>query len=81
MPKWKSWLETMPLQSALFRDDRRLQACLVEDDAHVTPGSIGPYVSRIQAALLLLTQAQISTAEIVDQRYGDLTAAAVLGNL
>ena len=40
----------MPLVSYLFRDDQRLQATLVSDRAHVTPGSSGPHVGKIQVA-------------------------------
>ena len=41
------------LRSKLFTDppDLRLNACLVRDDAHITPGSRGDHVKRIQIAL------------------------------
>ncbi len=69
----------MPLRSQMLRDDQALQACLVSDPAHVVPGSRGPHVAKIQAALLLLDRsASIPTAERRARRYGPGTAAAVL---
>ena len=38
----------MALRSDLFREDTRLQACLVQDSAHVTPGPVGNFVIHIQ---------------------------------
>jgi peptidoglycan hydrolase-like protein with peptidoglycan-binding domain len=68
----------MPLQAQLFADDPRLQACLTQDPAHVTPGSVGDHVSRIQTALILLDDLRIDAEEIAGRRYGPSTAAAVL---
>lgn len=68
----------MPLRSQLFRNDTRLQGCLVGDRSHVTPGSVGDYVHRIQVSLIQIDQAQIDRAELAEKRYGASTAAAVL---
>lgn len=68
----------MPLQSQLLRDDLRLQNCLVRNDAHVTPGSVGDHVRKIQVALVLLDDLQIDQHEITKKRYGPSTTAAVL---
>jgi hypothetical protein len=68
----------MPLRSHLFRNDSRLQGCLVEDRWHVTPGSVGDYVHRIQVALMQIDHPLIDPAELAGKRYGASTAAAVL---
>jgi len=68
----------MPLQSPLFTGDARLSACLVQDSAHVTQGSAGPHVAKIQLALLMIDGLAIDSAEIDAQAYGASTAAAVL---
>ena len=68
----------MPLKSRLLRDDRRLQNCLVRNDAHVTPGSVGDHVNKIQLALILLDDLQIDQSEIAMKKYGPSTTAAVL---
>ena len=68
----------MPLQSQLLKDDARLQACLVSDPAHVTPGSIGDFVSLIQEALFLTNSASIDGNELANMEYGPSTAQAVL---
>jgi peptidoglycan hydrolase-like protein with peptidoglycan-binding domain len=68
----------MALQSRLFRDDRRLQECLVRDASHVTPGSVGDHVRKIQTALILLDDLQIDSREMIAKRYGPSTTAAVL---
>jgi len=68
----------MALQSRLFRDDRRLQACLLQDSSHVTPGATGDHVGRIQAALALIEDARIARHEIRTKEYGPSTADAVL---
>ncbi len=64
----------MPLSSIMFSSDQRLQACLVNDAAHVTQGDSGDHVMLIQAALIIIDGADI----MADGRYGPLTAAAVL---
>jgi len=68
----------MPLLSQLLRTDRRLQACAVDDHAHVTPGSKGDFVVLIQKALLLIDSATIADDEFKEKLYGQTTAEAVL---
>jgi hypothetical protein len=68
----------MPLQSKLFADDPRLQACLELDSAHVLTGAVGTHVSKIQAALLTLDGAKIAETELANLQYGPSTARAVL---
>jgi peptidoglycan hydrolase-like protein with peptidoglycan-binding domain len=68
----------MALQSRLFRDDKKLQECLIRDSAHVISGSTGDHVSRIQAALALLDDARIEQSETLTKKYGPSTANAVL---
>src|SRR5262245_36065913 len=68
----------MPLRSKLFRTDRRLEACLVEDRAHVLLGAMGDHVAKLQAALSLVDGSTIDPAGRSGKRYGRSTAAAVL---
>lgn len=68
----------MGLQSQHFKGDLALEACLVQDSAHVTEGAIGIHVSRIQSALAFLDKIKIDAAELQQKRYGPSTAAAVL---
>ena len=68
----------MSLQSKLFRGDRALEAAAVSDSAHVTPGSLGRHVSKIQAALSFIDGAVISGLEIQRASYGPSTARMVL---
>lgn len=68
----------MPLKSKTFSGDTRLEACLVEDRAHLTPGVTGPFVARVQAALMFVAGAAIDDAELASETYGPSTAAAVL---
>lgn len=68
----------MPLRSKLFRGDPALEACLVQDSAHLTQGAVGDHVGKIQKALLLLENANFSTEEFLRKRYGKTTANAVL---
>ena len=68
----------MALKSKLLRDDTKLQACLVQDSAHVTRNAVGEHVAKIQGALAMLDGARIESAEIAAKRYGNTTAAAVL---
>ena len=68
----------MPLQSKLFKDDQKLQACLVNDAAHVTPGAKGDHVSKIQKAIDALGDKVIDASEVSTKTYGPSTAAAVL---
>jgi hypothetical protein len=66
------------LISELFRGDPRLAQCLVSDPHHVTPGTTGPFVGKIQFALLVLEGGSISGSEVQSERYGPDTAALVL---
>lgn len=69
----------MGLQSDSFRGDPRLEACLVNDSAHITKGTVGDFVSKVQAALLTLDDGMdIDQGEIDNCTYGPSTAAAVL---
>ncbi len=68
----------MALQSALFVDDDKLQACLINDRAHVTIGAVGDHVTKIHSALTVIDNASIDLAELQAGRYGPSTAAAVL---
>ncbi len=68
----------MALQSALFVDDDELQACLIDDRAHVTIGAVGDHVTKIHSALTVIDNASIDLAELQEGRYGPSTAAAVL---
>jgi hypothetical protein len=68
----------MSLQSALLSDDRALQACLIDDRAHVTAGAVGEHVTKIHSALVVLDKASIDITELRESRYGPSTAAAVL---
>jgi hypothetical protein len=66
----------MSLQSELFKCDQRLEACLHVDSSHVTPGTVGEFVTKIQKALFILDGAVIDPSE--QGRYGPSTADAVL---
>jgi peptidoglycan hydrolase-like protein with peptidoglycan-binding domain len=62
----------------LFKGDKKLEACLVHDSAHVTQGHQGEHVSKIQSALLTLNAARLDDDEIATKTYGPSTAAAVM---
>jgi hypothetical protein len=66
------------LRSNLFAGDVRLEACAVSNPSHITPGTIGPHVRKIQAAVMVLDGAAIDKAELRAARYGPSTARAVL---
>lgn len=68
----------MSLQSRFFRGDPALEACLVNDRAHVVEGARGPHVPKIQRALGVLDGALIDVAEAAGKLYGGTTAKAVL---
>jgi hypothetical protein len=68
----------MALSSNLFRGNVALEACAVEDSAHVTRGAAGDHVAKIQFALFELDGLMIDRTELVLQQYGPSTAAAVL---
>jgi len=69
----------MPLHSRLFRGDPKLEACLIQDSAHVTQGASGEHVAKIQFALATLDTLSIAPRELSTGTYGASTAAAVLG--
>src|SRR6266480_710485 len=68
----------MPLVSRWFRDNARLQKCLISDPAHVVTGDSGDHVTLIQNALQVLEGAEISPEDLTNRIYGKSTAAAVL---
>ncbi len=68
----------MALRCFLFRDDRDLNACAIHDASHVTPGSTGDHVAKIQLALRELDGAAIDGTELSAKHYGASTARAVL---
>lgn len=68
----------MSLQSKLFRGDAALEACLVDDRAHVVEGTRGPHVPKIQRALAVQDGALIAVEEVTAARYGRTTVNAVL---
>lgn len=68
----------MPLQSKLFSGDPKLEAAATSNPAHITQGAVGPYVGKIQQALMLLDGDPIDQKELDGKRYGPSTAAAVL---
>lgn len=68
----------MPLTSELFRGDSRLEKCLVSDPHHVVLGDRGPFVGKIQYAVLVLEGGRIPGGEVQDRRYGPGTAKLVL---
>jgi hypothetical protein len=69
----------MPLVSEHFKDNDRLQKCLVEDRYHVLHGDRGEHVALIQAALIRLGEGVVSASELDADFYGHSTANAVLG--
>jgi hypothetical protein len=68
----------MPLRSRLFAGDRRLEACLVDDKAHLTAGTLGDFVSKVHTALFLVDGLNVDAGELARRLYGPSTAAAVL---
>lgn len=68
----------MTLTSRLFKRNAALQACAVKHPAHVTIGAVGEHVAKIQFALFAIDRLTIDRTELVAQRYGKSTAAAVL---
>ena len=68
----------MPLKSNLFKGDAKLNACLVNDAAHLTEGTTGDHVGKVQVALADLDGLDIEASELLTKRYGPSTAAAVL---
>src|SRR5215469_7946965 len=68
----------MGLKSSLFSGDAKLEACLVNDAAHVPPGSAGEHVGKIQTAVAAIDAATIVDSELSGGKYGPSTTAAVL---
>jgi len=68
----------MGLVSKLFQGNQKLEACLVDNAAHLTLGAQGEDVAKIQFALFSLDTLDIDRTELVSQTYGPSTAAAVL---
>jgi hypothetical protein len=68
----------MALASHLFSGNLALEACAVQDSAHVTRGATGDHVAKIQFALFELDGLLIDRTELLFQQYGGSTAAAVL---
>jgi hypothetical protein len=66
------------LHSDLFAGNERLERCAVNHAYHVTPGSAGDFVSKIQEALVILNQAILIGTDVSSQTYGQSTADAVL---
>jgi hypothetical protein len=71
-------MRIMPSQSKLFKGDQRLEACLIHDSAHITPGTVGEHVGRIQTALATIDGSVIQASEISAMAYGPSTTTAVL---
>jgi hypothetical protein len=68
----------MPLKSNLFRGDRALESCLINDAAHIKEGAKGDHVAKIQTAVSVLNGYTIRPVEISARVYGHTTTAAVL---
>lgn len=68
----------MALMSRLFAGVRELEACEVNDSAHLTPGVRGFHVRLVQTALVRLGFGGIQGLEYVQGVYGPTTAGAVL---
>lgn len=68
----------MPLVSRLFSVDRKLQACLISDSAHIMQGDRGDHVARIQSALVRLRVLKPADARAEAGYFGARTAAAIL---
>ncbi|VFU08261.1 hypothetical protein [Methylocella tundrae] len=68
----------MGLRSKLFKGDPALEACLVDNSAHINEGATGDHVSKIHSALFALDNLSVSTDDLQTCRYGQSTVAAVL---
>ena len=66
----------MSLKSNLFKGDPKLEACAVNDAAHIIQGAVGEHVGKIQTALIRLGFC-INSGEVATNRYGPSTAAVV----
>src|ERR1700693_3864152 len=70
----------MVLQSKLFKEDVRLQQCLVSDPSHVQRNDKGDHVARIQQALRILMEddgIDIDDDELKSKEYLQSTVDAV----
>lgn len=68
----------MPLKSRLFAGDAKLEDCAVRDQAHLTLGTQGVHVGKVQYALDAIDNLKIVRQELMQQVYGPSTADAVL---
>jgi hypothetical protein len=68
----------MPLTSKLFRGDPKLEACLVQDSAHIVQNATGAHVGKIHTALFAIDGVSVAARDLASQTYGASTAAAVL---
>jgi hypothetical protein len=68
----------MPLKSSALAGDERLEACLIKDSAHLTLGTQGDFVAKVQSAIMFLDDLSIDDAELDSATYGKSTAKAVL---
>ena len=72
----------MPLTSRMLKGDPAFESALVNDRAHITPGSRGNQVWKIQAALMIVMDPppKIAGNELATKAkfYGPTTTAAVL---
>ena len=68
----------MALRSRLFAGDAKLEAAAAVSSAHIVPGAAGAHVCKLQRALILLDDAQISAHDLRVRRYGRSTAQAAL---
>lgn len=67
----------MSLKSGLFKDNQRLQDCLIKDSARIMLGAQGEHVGKIQQALMIMDKSLNIDDELKQQYYGHKTAQAV----
>jgi hypothetical protein len=68
----------MRLRSKLFKGNPALEACLIDNTAHIKEGAGGEHVSKIHTSLFALDCLSVSSDDLGTRRYGKSTAAAVL---
>jgi hypothetical protein len=68
----------MAFSSNLFAGDQKLEACQVDDAAHLTLDARGDHVAKVQMALFAIDWLKIDPAELRSRTYGRSTAKAVL---
>jgi hypothetical protein len=68
----------MVFSSKLFAGDRKLEACQVNDAAHLTLGTKGDHVAKVQMAIFAIDWLKIDPGELRTHTYGPSTAKAVL---